>query len=111
VSKRILDDISTIAAAFALELTADGRIARLQAAYGGIAATPIRATALETAAVGRPWTAQTIAALLPIADALGTPLSDLRGTAAYRQAMIGRLLDKFFAETSDAVAVPAGAGR
>jgi xanthine dehydrogenase small subunit len=111
VSKRILDDISTVAAAFALEVTADGRIARLQAAYGGIAATPIRAAALEAAAVGRPWTAETIGALLPIADALGTPLSDLRGTAAYRQAMIGRLLEKFFAETSDAAAVPAGAGR
>ena len=99
MSKRILDDISTVAAAFALDLTPDGRVARLQAAYGGIAATPIRATALEAAAAGRPWTRATIDALLPIAATLGTPLSDLRGSADYRRAMIGRLLEKFFAET------------
>jgi xanthine dehydrogenase small subunit len=106
VSKRILDDISTVAAAFALDLTPDGRVARLQAAYGGIAATPIRATALEAAAIGRPWTRPTIDALLPIAATLGTPLSDLRGSAAYRRAMIGRLLEKCFAETAARDAQP-----
>jgi xanthine dehydrogenase small subunit len=100
VSKRVLDDISTVAAAFALELTPDGRVARLQAAYGGIAATPIRATALEAAAAGQPWTRRTIEALLPIAATLGTPLSDLRGTADYRRAMVGRLLEKCFADTA-----------
>ncbi len=106
VSKRVLDDISTVAAAFALDLTPDGRVARLQAAYGGIAATPIRATALEAAAAGRPWTRATIDALLPIAATLGTPLSDLRGSADYRRAMIGRLLEKCFAETEDRDAQP-----
>jgi xanthine dehydrogenase small subunit len=111
VSKRILDDISTVAAAFALDLTADGRVARLQAAYGGIAATPIRATALEAAAAGRPWTRATIDALLPIAATLGTPLSDLRGSADYRRAMIGRLLEKCFAETEARDAQPAEATR
>jgi xanthine dehydrogenase small subunit len=109
VSKRILDDISTVAAAFALDLTADNRVARLHAAFGGVAATPIRATALEAAAVGQPWTRETIAALLPIAAAVGTPISDLRGTANYRRAMIGRLLEKCFAETvaPDTLAVEA----
>ena len=111
VSKRLLDDISTVAAAFALALTPDGRVARLHAAYGGIAATPIRAGALEAAAVGRPWSAETIDALQPIAATIGTPLSDLRGTAEYRRAMVGRLLDKFFADTADVVVVAAGAGR
>jgi xanthine dehydrogenase small subunit len=100
VSKRILDDISTVAAAFALDLTPDGRVARLQAAYGGIAATPVRASALEAAAIGRPWARGTIDALLPIAATIGTPLSDLRGTADYRRAMIGRLLEKLFVETA-----------
>jgi xanthine dehydrogenase small subunit len=100
VSKRILDDISTVAAAFALDLTPEGRVVRLHAAYGGIAATPIRASALEAAAASRPWSRETIGALLPIAGTIGTPLSDLRGTADYRRAMVGRLLDKFFAETA-----------
>jgi xanthine dehydrogenase iron-sulfur cluster and FAD-binding subunit A len=84
-------------------------VARLHAAFGGVAATPIRATALEAAAVGQPWTRETIAALLPIAAAVGTPISDLRGTADYRRAMIGRLLEKCFAETAtpETVAVEA----
>ncbi|MEO5821520.1 MAG: FAD binding domain-containing protein [Vicinamibacteraceae bacterium] len=110
VSKRVLDDISTVAAAFALDLTPDGRVARLQAAYGGIAATPIRATALEAAAAGRPWTRETIDALLPIAATIGTPLSDLRGTADYRRAMVGRLLEKCFAETAPAAALAEATG-
>src|SRR5205085_3432950 len=85
VSKRILDDISTVAAAFALDLTPDGHVARAQIGYGGIAATPIRATALEDALIGRPWTPDTAAALRSIADGVGTPMTDLRGSAGYRR--------------------------
>jgi xanthine dehydrogenase small subunit len=110
VSKRILDDISTVAAAFALDVTADGRVARAQIAYGGIAATPIRATALEQALVGEPWTPDTAGALRSIADGVGTPMTDLRGSAAYRRAMVGRLLEKCAADTAPA-AEPVGAGR
>ena len=102
VSKRVLDDISTVAAAFALDLTADGRVDRLRVAYGGVAATPIRATAIEARAAGMPWMRATIDALLPLAAETGTPLSDLRGSAAYRRAMTGRLLEKFFADTDEA---------
>ena len=102
VSKRILDDISTVAAAFALDLTPDGRVARRALAYGGIAATPIRAAALEERAAGQPWTRATIDALLSLADGVGTPLTDLRGSAAYRRAMTGRLLEKFVADTAPA---------
>jgi xanthine dehydrogenase small subunit len=100
VSKRVLDDISTVAAAFALDLTPDGRVARLRAAYGGVAATPIRALAIEEKAAGQPWTRATIDALRPIAAHVGTPLSDLRGSADYRRAMIGALLEKFFHDTT-----------
>ena len=99
VSKRVLDDISTVAAAFALDLTPDGRVERLRVAYGGVAATPIRAAAIEAAAAGRPWTRSTIDTMLPLAADVGTPMTDLRGSASYRRAMIGRLLEKFFADT------------
>ena len=103
VSKRILDDISTVAAAFALDLTPDGRVARARIAYGGIAATPIRATALEDGA-GRPAVdaARRSTALRSIADGVGTPMTDLRGSAAYRRAMVGRLLEKCVADTAPA---------
>ncbi len=98
VSKRVLDDISTVAAAFALDLTADGRVQRLRIAYGGVAATPVRAPAAEALAAGRPWNHETVAAIVAELAHLGSPIGDHRGSAAYRRAMIGRLFEKFFAE-------------
>ena len=102
VSKRVLDDISTVAAAFALELDDAQRVKRLRIAYGGIAATPICASAAEALALGRPWSADTVAALLPALAQLGTPQTDQRGQAGYRRALVGKLLEKFFFETQPA---------
>jgi xanthine dehydrogenase small subunit len=106
VSKRRLDDISGVAAAFALDLESDGgsgagerRVARLRVAYGGIAATPLRAGEVEQLASGRPWNRDTLAAMVAQSERLGTPLSDHRASAAYRRAMIGKLLEKFFEDT------------
>jgi xanthine dehydrogenase small subunit len=99
VSKRVLDDISTVAAAFALDLDRAGRVTCLRAAFGGVAATPLRAYSLEEAALGRPWNEGTLDSLVEASAALGTPLSDHRGSAGYRKAMLGKLLEKFFAET------------
>ena len=100
VSKRVLDDISTIAAAFALELDANHTITRARLAYGGIAATPVRARAAEDALLGRAWTRESVAAVAPLLASVGTPMSDHRGSADYRAAMSVRLLEKFFAETT-----------
>jgi xanthine dehydrogenase small subunit len=100
VSKRVMDDISTVAAGFGLDLDGAGRVARLRLAFGGIAATPVRALAAEREAVGRPWSAETIAILGPLVDAVGTPMTDHRGSAAYRRAVPRRLLERFHFETS-----------
>ncbi|HVH97828.1 MAG TPA: xanthine dehydrogenase small subunit [Enhygromyxa sp.] len=100
VSKRVLDDISTIAAAFALELDVDNKITRARLAYGGIAATPVRARAAEDGLLGRAWTRESVAAVAPLLASVGTPMSDHRGSADYRAAMSVRLLEKFFAETT-----------
>jgi xanthine dehydrogenase small subunit len=100
VSKRLLDDISSVAAAFSLELDASGSVERLHVAYGGIAAVPLRAHALERLASGRPWNAETVAELVRASRLLGTPMSDHRASAEYRRAMIGGLLERFFWETS-----------
>jgi xanthine dehydrogenase small subunit len=100
VSKRVLDDISTVAAAFALELDDDGKITRARLAYGGIAATPVRARAAEDALLGRSWTRESVAAIAGLLARAGTPMSDHRGSAEYRTAMTVRLLEKFLAETT-----------
>ena len=98
--KRPLDDISTVAAAFALDLGPSGTVERLGIAYGGVAATPLRAARVEQLAAGKPWNAATLARLLPELNALGTPLSDFRGSAEYRRALVAKLFEKFFAETT-----------
>ncbi len=102
VSKRVLDDISTVAGAFALDV-GQGKIERLRVAYGGIAATPLRASAVEQRALGKPWTRETLASLLDALEGLGTPMSDARGSAAYRAAVTGKLLERFFVETTTAM--------
>jgi xanthine dehydrogenase small subunit len=100
VSKRVMDDISTVAGAFALDLDEQGRVHRLRVAYGGIAATPVRAVSVEERAAGKAWDAATLAELLEETKGVGTPMDDHRGSAAYRRAMAGRLLEKFFHETT-----------
>lgn len=108
VSKRVLDDISTVAAAFVVSLDESRHVARLRMAYGGVAATPLRALAVEQLAVGRPWDRETLATLLSALEQVGTPQSDHRGHASYRRAMIGALLEKFYQDSS-AHSVPAPA--
>jgi xanthine dehydrogenase small subunit len=102
VSKRPLDDISTVAAALALDRAANGTVTRLRVAYGGVAATPVRALAVEERAAGRAWDRDTLAVLREVVDTVGTPQGDHRGSAAYRRAMMGQLLEKFFADTERA---------
>lgn len=99
VSKRVLDDISTVAAGFALTLGEGGRVTRFGVGLGGVAATPLAAPSLERIALGQVWNEATLALLLAEAAKLGTPQSDLRGSAEYRRAMIGKLLEKFFYES------------
>ncbi len=101
VSKRVLDDISTVAAAFALNLDAAGCVEHLRLAYGGIAATPVRAHAAEQAAIGKPWSESTLRSLLPHLETVGTPMTDHRGSAKYRRAMVGKLFEQFFCESQD----------
>jgi xanthine dehydrogenase small subunit len=102
VSKRTLDDISTVAAGFALTLDEQGKVTRLGVGLGGVAATPLVAPSLSRLAVNQPWNETTLALLLREAAGLGTPQSDLRGSAEYRRAMLGKLLEKFFYDSGAA---------
>mgnify|MGYP001555139676 CR=1 FL=1 len=94
VSKRRELDISIVAAAFRVDLDAAGivRVARL--AFGGVAAMPSRARAVEAALVGKQLTDPAAAALL--LDAF-KPIDDARGGAEYRRGLIASLWEKFVA--------------
>jgi len=99
VSKRRDEDISSVAAAFRIRI-ADGKVAEAVIAYGGMAATPKRARAVESLLAGKPWSAQTIAeAQAGFADDF-SPIGDWRASAEYRALVARKLLTRFHLETT-----------
>ncbi|MBN9515513.1 MAG: xanthine dehydrogenase small subunit [Alphaproteobacteria bacterium] len=86
VSKRRDQDISTVAAAYRLRIK-DGRIEDARVGFGGMAATPKRATHVEAALKAEGFTA----AIAAVAKDF-QPLSDWRGTADYRLQVAANLL-------------------
>lgn len=98
VGKRGTDDISIVAAAYCVDLDDQNHIVRVRLAYGGVAATPVRAIAVEDWLVGQPWTMTTIQSAKPRLREAFSPLTDLRGSAHYRQRLIENLFEKFFVE-------------
>lgn len=104
VSKRVMDDISTVAAGMGLWLDDHGVITKARLGYGGVAATPVRARAAEAALVGQVFDHAAVARALPALKQAFTPIDDHRGSAAYRAAMVPRLFEKFEAESHPAEA-------
>jgi xanthine dehydrogenase small subunit len=98
VGKRGSDDISIVAASFVLDVDAAGRIVHARLAYGGIAATPIRALAVESLLIGARIQAALSAEVLQALSSAFSPLSDFRGSAAYRCELIVNLYRKFINE-------------
>src|SRR5205823_10808720 len=84
IAKRQMDDISTVAAALALDLDPSGRVRDARFAFGGVAATPLRARAAEEAIIGQPWNLATVRRAQSALDRTLRPISDHRGSAEYR---------------------------
>ncbi len=101
IGKRGTDDISIVAAAYAIDLDSDHKIVHARLGYGGVAATPIRAIAVENTLIGQPWTMATIQHVKPLLKEAFTPLTDLRGSAEYRKLLVANLFEKFFVEMED----------
>ncbi|WP_448206251.1 xanthine dehydrogenase small subunit [Azospirillum sp. sgz302134] len=104
VSKRRDQDIAAVCAAFLLTLNEAGRVAELRTGFGGMAATPARATALESAMAGRSWTAEEVAAALPALDRDFQPITDMRASDRYRALVAKNLLVRFHLHTTGAEA-------
>ena len=107
VAKRRFDDISSVAAAFAIDVGADGTVASARIGLGGVAATPIRARATEAALVGRRWDLDAVRDAASVLGSEGTPMSDHRASAEYRALMLNRSLLKLFRSTQAEEVVPA----
>jgi xanthine dehydrogenase small subunit len=112
-AKRRMDDISTIAACFAIDLDAGGRVRRARLAFGGVAAVPLRATEAEEALLGAALSVTSTDGSIERASIERAqkilartlhPISDHRGSAAYRLALAQSLLAKFWWEQREEAA-------
>ena len=106
VSKRRELDISTVAAGMLIDLDEWGAVATIRLAYGGVAATPLRVRATEAALMGKPWTRETVEAVMPVLEAEVKPISDHRGSARYRSLLARNLLLAFLLESENTDASP-----
>ena len=105
LSKRFDQDISAVCGCFNIRTEA-GEVAEVRVAFGGMAATPKRAAAVEAALLGRPWSQETITAALPAFGDDFTPLSDMRASAGYRLKAAQNMLQRcFLADTGAATNV------
>jgi xanthine dehydrogenase small subunit len=104
VAKRRMDDISTVAAAIAMDWDASGRVARARFAFGGVAGIPLRASAAEEAVLGQRWNEAAVERAQAAIDRTLSPISDHRGSAEYRLAVAKSLVAKFLWERREAAA-------
>lgn len=99
ISKRRDEDISSVAAGFAVKVE-NGTVIAARLAFGGMAATPKRATNAEAALVGQPFDeASFTAAAVALAQDF-IPLSDWRASSEYRLKVAQNLFRRFWLEQS-----------
>jgi xanthine dehydrogenase molybdopterin binding subunit/xanthine dehydrogenase small subunit len=106
VSKRREMDISTVAGCFTVDVDSQNIVRHARLAFGGVAAMPARAKKTESTLLGKVWNEETVAAILPVLKTEFTPISDVRGSAEFRQKLICSLLEKFYHQR--AAGVPPG---
>jgi xanthine dehydrogenase molybdopterin binding subunit/xanthine dehydrogenase small subunit len=103
VSKRREMDISTVAAAFVVDVDSQNVIRHVRLGFGGVAAMPSRAKKTEAALLGKTWSVAAVQDVLPVLRTEFTPISDVRGSAEYRAGLITNLLEKFYFECNTCV--------
>ena len=99
LAKRFDQDISVVLGAFCMRKV-EGRVLHCRVAFGGMAATPKRATACEAALEGQPWHEDSFAIAARELARDFTPIDDMRASARYRTLAAANLLRKFYLETS-----------
>ncbi|WP_176085393.1 xanthine dehydrogenase small subunit [Martelella sp. HB161492] len=100
LSKRREEDISALCGAFFVSLADDKTVKEARIAFGGMAGTPKRASHVEAALAGKPWTEEMIETVRAAFESDFSPLSDWRATSAYRMLTAKNLLTRFFLETT-----------
>ncbi|MGY6710117.1 MAG: xanthine dehydrogenase small subunit [Rhizobiaceae bacterium] len=99
ITKRRDEDITAVLGAFNVEI-ADGKVVSARIAYGGMAATPKRAKAVEEALVGQAWSEETIEHAAASLSEDFSPISDMRASAEYRMLAARNLIRRFYLEVA-----------
>lgn len=92
VSKRPHDDITSVTSAVVAQVDDDAappRLGDVRLAAGGVAPVPLLLRETASALEGAPVDAETVRAAAATARAEATPIDDLRGSAAYKRALLG----------------------
>ncbi len=97
ISKRFDQDISAVCLAMALEL-AGGSVRAARIAFGGMAAVPARASAVEQALIGQRWSEAAVDAAAARLGADFEPLTDMRASAGYRLEVAANLMRRCYLE-------------
>jgi len=93
VSKRFDDDISSVCAAFNLEISKD-KVKKVRIAYGGMAAIPKRAIYCEKILLNSKVTEDIINEAKKALEKDFRPISDMRASSIYRMEVAKNLLEK-----------------
>lgn len=103
ISKRRDEDISSVCVS--IRVTFDGAtVADAAICFGGMAATPKRASTAEKSLIGKPLDEQSLAAAMTGLESDFQPISDMRASAEYRMMTAKNLLRRFVLEQSGDVA-------
>ncbi len=97
ISKRRDEDISSVAVGIHMTVT-DDLIGNARIAFGGMAATPKRASKAEAALNGQPWSHDSFEAAAKALIDDFQPLTDWRASSEYRMLSAQNLLRRFFLE-------------
>ena len=95
VSKRYDQDISAVIGAYRLTMNSN-TVAEARIAYGGMAATPKRANAMEAALTGAAWSEEAASDAGAKAAEDFSPLTDHRATSAYRALVAANLCTRLY---------------
>ena len=97
ISKRFDDDISSVCAAFNLEIVKN-RIESIRIAYGGMASVPKRAIFCEKILLNSLFTQENCNKAKEALEKDFKPISDMRASSLYRMEIAKNLLEKCFVE-------------
>lgn len=98
ISQRKDLDISTVNGAFRANLSKDGQLQTIALALGGVAAVPLRLKKTEKFLLGKKPSGENLQKALQVLHTEITPLSDMRGTSAFRRITTENIFLRFFGE-------------